>query len=406
MKILHINKFFDTRGGVEVYLHQLMAHQSASGHDVHALSTRADENAPSKDAPYFIHRFDFSRSDGWKEDARKAGAYMWNTAARDATKKIIKDIHPDVIHLHNIYHHLSSSILGPIRESGIRCVQTLHDLKLGCPNYSMFTEGSVCERCKGGKYWNAIEHHCLTKLHGGNVLAAAEMAFTKTTQSYEKTVHTFITPSTFYRDKLVEWGEPANKFVVIRNPAEVSAVPAKDGGGYVLFVGRLSKEKGVDVLIRAAAKVPSLIVKIAGRGPEEAKLRELARSLGAANVSFLGFVPWDNLIPLRDCAEALVVPSVWYENCPLVVLEALGQGLPVLASHIGGIPELIDDGEDGWLVTPGDVNAWAEALHRVLRVSPSDRACMGERGRERIRIRHGWKEHGEKLEEVYKGRGA
>lgn len=402
MRILHINKFFDLRGGVEVYLHRLMEHQAAAGHEVHVLSTRSAENLPSDDRKYFIHRYDFSRSEGWKLDAAKAAAFVWNREAKRATTRILNDVKPDIIHLHNIYHHFSSSILSAIRASSIPCVQTLHDLKLACPNYSMFTEGAICERCKGGKYWNPILHHCLASGTLPNVLGAFEMTMTKVMKSYEKTVRAFISPSAFNRNKMVEWGEPASKFIVIRNPAELPERPAEGGGGYVLYAGRLSVEKGVETLIRASARVPSLPLLLAGTGPEEEKLRHVARSLGAAHIRFLGFVHPDKLTTIRRRAEALLLPSISYENSPLTILEAMGDGIPVLGSGHAGIAELIEDGVNGFLAVPGDVVAWTAGLQQLLSLSPDEKRRMGERGRERIREHHSWEDHLTKLETVYR----
>jgi glycosyltransferase involved in cell wall biosynthesis len=401
MTILHIHKFFTPKDGATIYLQQLMARQAAAGHTVHILSTRAPTNAPSPDTKYFIHQYDFSRSEGAARDAKKAWAFLWNAEARDATARVIREVHPDVIHLHNVYHHFSTSILGVIRKSGIPCVQTLHDLKLACPNYKMFTEGSVCERCKGGKYWNPIIHHCLASSASANILAGLEMSVSKMTQAYEKTVRTFICPSAFYAKKMQEWGEPAAKFTVLPNPAEVSATPAPLGGGFVLFVGRLVAEKGVETLIRASARVPSLPLRIAGTGPEEETLRHLVRTLNAPHISFLGFVPPAELAPLRVTAEAVAVPSVWYENSPLAVLEAMGEGVPVLTSNIGGLPELITDGQEGFLSDPSSVQAWAESLERLQAISHDLRLRMGAQGRTRIQKFHDWNDHLATLERLY-----
>lgn len=401
MKILHIHKFFDYRGGAEVYLHRLMERQIQAKHDVHVLSTRSGANEPSGDAKYFVHQFDYSRTEGWNLDAKKAVSYLWNWEAKRATARIIRDVKPDVIHLHNIYHHLSTSVLDPIRASGIRCVQTLHDLKLACPNYSMFTEGSVCERCKGGRYWNAISHRCLSPSTVANALAAFEMAMTKVRQSYEKTVRRFICPSAFLRDKMVEWGEPASKFTVIRNPACVSPKPAAGGGGFVLYAGRLSAGKGIETLIRASARVPTLPLRIAGTGPEEDRLKHLVRSLGASHITFLGFVNPKELVDIRMKSEAVAVPSIQYENSPLSVLDALGEGVPVLGSRQGGISELVTDEVEGLLTVPGDVDAWIANLKHFLSFTPEQRRAMGERAQERIRKRHAWDDHLRALEREY-----
>lgn len=402
MRILHINKFFDHHDGVDIYLERLIQHQTSAGHDVHVLATRSADNIASSDQASFIHRFDFSKSEGVKKDAQKALAFLWNREARDTVARTIASLKPDVVHLHNIYHHLSSSILAPIRTSGVRCVQTLHDLKLGCPNYSMFTQGAVCERCKGGKYWNAITHRCLFPWTIANVLGAVEMTATKIASSYERTVHRFITPSQFYRDKLIEWGEPASKFSVILNPADCSASSASLDGNYLLYAGRLEDGKGVECLIRAAATVPHLPIKIAGAGPEAERLRHLARSLGASHISFLGFVRGEELSSIRRRAQAVLVPSIWYENGPLTVLEAMSDGVPVIGSDIGGIPELVEHAKEGWLVAPNDVGAWARALESWCHVSHSDRLAMGVAGRARILSRHGWSGHLAALEREYR----
>ncbi|MBD3251261.1 glycosyltransferase [Candidatus Uhrbacteria bacterium] len=404
MRILHIHKFFNYQGGAEVYLHRIMERQVARGHEVHILTTRGPDNAESPDRKYFVHRYDFTKSDGVRGDAQKALAFLWNREAKRATERALQELKPDIIHLHNIYHHLSSSILAPIRRSQIRCVQTLHDLKLACPNYSMFTEGSVCERCKGGKYWNPVLHHCLAPSTAANLLAAAEMSMTKIFQSYEKTVHAFICPSQFMRDKMVEWGEPASKMTVLRNPADVSSHAAVRGGGYLLYAGRLSEGKGIEPLIRASANVPSLPLKIAGRGPLEERMKHLVRTLGASHVQFLGFIPPTELETIRHHAEAVVVPSMQYDNSPLSLLGAMGQGLPVLASKIGGIPEIAEDQVHGLLAVPGDTQAWVANLQAFQQLTDDQRTAMGRSGRERIRARHDWEQHLEGLERIYYGK--
>lgn len=404
MKILHIHKFFDQRGGAEQYVHRLMQKQAMAGHEVHILSTRSSTNLSTpdaKDTKYFIHRYDFSRAEGPRKDSAKALAFIWNREARRATERVLREIKPGVAHLHNIYHHFSTSILEPIRRSRIPCVQTLHDLKLACPNYLMFTEGAVCERCKGGRYWNPLLHHCLSSRALPNALAGAEMTLAKVSQAYERTVRRFICPSEFMATKMREWGEPAGKFVVLRNPADLAPAAAVGDGGYLLYAGRLTPQKGVETLIRAAAAIPEISVRVAGVGPDEERLRHLARSLSAANVVFLGFVPPDELAGLRRGAAALALPSAGYENSPLSVLEAMGDGVLVLASAIGGVPELVADGQTGLLAAPGNVAAWTRVIRRFQALTRDERRAMGEQARERIRRHHDWAGHLAGLERIY-----
>lgn len=401
MRILHVNKFFDLNGGAETYLHELMARQAARGHEVRAFATRHPNNLPSPDAARFVKRYDYSRSEGPGKDLRKAAAFLWNQEARRSLRQAIAAHRPDAIHLHNVYHHLSTSVLGVIRASGIPCVQTLHDYKLACPNYRMFTEGAVCERCKGGHYLQAVKHHCLWPTFAGNFLAAAEMGLAKATQAYERTVGKFLCPSQFMADKMREWGEPPSKLEVLRNPATLADRAAALDGGYLLYVGRLSAEKGVDTLIRAAARIPECSLKIAGTGPEEARLKQLAETLGARHILFLGFVRRDANLELWDRAQALVVPSVWYENASIAVLEAMGQGLPVIASRMGGLPEQVSDGVSGLLVRPQDVDAWEKALRAYLALPAEAKSGMGQAARRRIAEEFSWEGHLDKLEALY-----
>lgn len=406
MKILHVNKFFDFKGGAETVLHATMERQRAAGHEVHVFSTRAAGNAPSDDASYFVERFDFAVREGTRKDARKAVAFLWNREAKRAIARMIDKIKPDVIHLHNIYHHFSSSILEPIRASRVPCVQTLHDYKLACPNYKMYTEGAPCERCRGGRYFEAVRHHCLTAGSSGNILGAVEMNMTKLTQAYEKTVRVFICPSQFMADKMSAWGEPSSKMMVVPNAVDLSSVSATRAGGYLFVAGRLSQEKGFDVLIRAMAQVPEMKLKIAGIGPEESRLRALAESLNATNVEFLGFLRRAEHADVWRRAAALVAPSVWYENAPLSVLEAMADGLPILASRIGGLPELVGHGENGLLVEPGDVDAWVSAVREFAQTPEEIRVHLAEQSRNRVVERFGWERHLASLSEAYRAAGA
>ncbi len=406
MRILHVNKYFDLSDGVDIYLSRLMQRQEAAGHEVHVLSTRDPKNVPSKDAAYFVKRFDLSRSDGPMEDLEKALKYLWNKEAQGSMQVMIRELRPDVIHLHNIYHHLSTSILAPIRVANIPCVQTLHDYKLACPNYRMFTEGSVCERCKGGKYLEAVKHRCLAAGFVPNVLAALEMGMTKARQSYEKTVRLFVCPSRFMLEKMEDWGEPIGKLRHIPNPMELPVNAASRGGGYVLYAGRLAVEKGLASFLEAAASLPELPVKVAGRGPEEERLKSMVRAHGATHIEFVGFQSGETLSELRRRAEALVAPSIWYENASLSILEGMADGLPCLVSRIGGNPELVEDRVEGFLARPNDAKDWIRVLRRFQALSVQERQAMGERGRRKVQERFLWSAHLERLQNLYAEAGA
>jgi len=402
MKILQINKFFDLRGGAEVYMHELSEKLRERGHEVHAFSTKSPKNLQSDDKEFFVRRYNYDRKEGMAKDAEKAFNFIWNKEAKQSLDAQLTEQKPDVIHLHNIYHHLTSSILSIIRKHKIPCVQTLHDYKLACPNYKMYTQGSVCERCKGGKYHNAILHKCLFPGLAPNILAAAEMSLTKITHSYERTVKTFICPSKFMMQKMEDWGEPPGKLTYLPNPVQIpaEASSARGRGDYV-FIGRLYPEKGIETLIRAAARVPSVKLCVVGEGPDRHKLESLANQIAEGRINFLGFQTGEELKRIRREAKALCIPSVWYENAPLTALEAMAEGVPLIASDIGGLPELVTDGVSGFLAKPDSIESWIEALQQMETFTNEQRLELGDYGRDQAIKNFGWESHLDALERIY-----
>ncbi len=401
MRILHVNKFFDFHGGAEVYLHQLVEKQRLQGHDVHIFSTQKASTSLGEDAKFSPAYHAYDRSEGFVEDAKKGLAFLWNREAKRQFSAMLDAVKPDIVHVHNIYHHLSSSILGEIRERKIPCVQTLHDHKLACPNYKMYTQGANCDRCKNGNYFQAVKFQCLSTSTLANILGATEMHLTKATAAYEKTVQAFLCPSRYMQKTMIAWGEPGSKMVYLPNPTDLPQEMATGGGGYVLYTGRLSEEKGVDTLIRGIVRVPELALWIAGSGPEEARLKALAEELGAAHVRFLGFVPPEELAKMRIKAEAIVLATKMRENASGALLEGLAAGLPCLATNVGGNPELIEEGKTGWLLPPNDPIAWHEGFLRLKQTSLVRRREMGLRGRAFIERERTWKKHLDAMEEVY-----
>lgn len=252
---------------------------------------------------------------------------------------------------------------------------------------------------------NAVKYRCTSASLIPNLVAAFEMGMVKARASYERTVQLFLCPSRFLKEKMEDWGEPPGKLRYIPNPADVPDEPAIGGGGYVLFAGRLTLEKGLASFIEAAAHIPELPVKIVGRGvgalSVEEAIRSLVRSKGASHIEFLGFQLPDRVQQLRHRAEAVVLPSICFENASLSLLEAMGDGLPCLTTRIGGNPELVQDGANGFLAKPNDVDDWLRVLRRFLATSEDVRRKMGLLGREKVETNHTWKQHLERVHACY-----
>jgi glycosyltransferase involved in cell wall biosynthesis len=216
---------------------------------------------------------------------------------------------------------------------------------------------------------------------------------------YERSVQVFIVPCAFLRAKMIAAGFAAERIRVIPHGTEIASVtPRYDHNGYFLYVGRLSLEKGVDTIIDLAKRLPDQEFKIVGTGPEEARLHERAHALG--NVEFCGFQQGERLAQIVGDARAVLLPSRVHEVFPLTVLEAFAAGKPVIASHVGGVPEAVDDRHNGILVAPFDLHGWTEAVLRMAYDEPM-RSRMARAAREAAETRFSLRKHFEAVEAVY-----
>lgn len=368
MKILQVNKFFYLNGGSERYFFDVNAALEQAGHEVVHFSMKHPKNLPSPYAKSFVDQIEFG--DG-KRSLRKAAHFLYSTEAEKKITALVRATKPDVAHLHNIAHQLTPSIIRALKREGVPVVQTLHDYQLICPNYLLFTKGSPCERCHKKKYWQAIVNNCVQDSKVASALSAAEMTLHNVLlKSYEHGVNQFIAPSKFLYDTLVRWGWDEKQVTYVPHFVEKQRAANTKKKNQVLFIGRLTKEKGVHVLIEAARKLKDVDVLFAGTGEEEAALRNIIKQQKLTHCQLLGFQDTVALDQLIQESQAVVVPSIWFENAPMVVYESLALGTPVIASNRGGLPELIQEGKNGLLFEPGDANALATAIHSLTSQPP------------------------------------
>lgn len=355
MKILQVNKFHYPRGGADKYFLNLSQALRDKGHEVAVFSMHHPLNQASQWSKYFVSRLSFNEAD-LKDKLKMPGRIIYSQAARRQFKKLIKDFKPDIVHYHNIYHQLSPSILSVAKEQGIKSVIHLHDYKLICPNYQLFTKGQVCQACRPKKYYHCLTKKCFKNSYLKSALASTEMYLHHSIFNlYQKNLDYLISPSQFLKDKFIDFGWPAEKIKVITNPFDPSLkkldnLPEEN---YLLYFGRLSQEKGIATLLQAASQTNSQL-KILGEGPLEADLKSQAAKL-KVSVDWLGFKQGRELELIINQARAVVIPSIWWENMPLNLLEALSLGKIVIAAKTGGIPEIINDQKNGLLFKAGDV---------------------------------------------------
>lgn len=353
MRILSINNYHYVRGGAEKVFLEQNKRLRRSGAEVAEFCMRHDSNQPSAWERFFVSNLEFNAEDRAIARLGKAGRLLWNIESRKNIDKLIRHFSPTLAHIHNIYHHISFSILPVLKKHGLPVVMTLHDLKLLCPSYTMYRDGQVCHKCATGSYLNAVRFSCVKESRLGSLVAATDNFIADTLGVVDRHVDAYVVPSQFYRDLFSRYGIAQRKLFYIPNFTELhNHSSASVLSNRFLYFGRLSREKGVHVLIKAAG-FAGVKLAIAGSGPEEPHLRQLATEAGV-DCDFLGHITGSSLLDAIQRCRAVVVPSIWYENAPLTVLEALKNGKAVIASRIGGIPEILSEGKSGFLFEPYD----------------------------------------------------
>ena len=384
-KLLSLNNYHYRRGGSDAVYLDHAALFAEHGWETGFFSMHHPRNLPCEDSAYFAQLVDSEYAHGALAKVRLAARTIYNAEAKAQLQRMLADRRFDIAHAHGIYHHLTPAILPVLKQAGVPIVLTAHDLKIACPAYTMRNgAGDVCEACKGGAYLNATRYRCIKGSRQASAVVTAEAYLHDRLDSYRDNVAMVVTPSRFYRDKLAEWGFPEDRLTYIPNFTD--SIESQFEGGYaanILYFGRLSDEKGVATLIRAAQRA-GVPVDIAGSGPAEIDLRRLADEIGAP-VTFLGRLDGAALWQCVGRARAIVLPSEWYENAPLSVLEAFQLGKPCIGSDIGGIPELVQPpghARCGWLFAPGDIEHLAARLQYVAKAEKSELAALGQAGRE------------------------
>lgn len=346
MKVIQAHKYYWHRDGASNYALYLSSLLEGAGHVVIPFAMRHEKNLSTSYAKYFVSEHDLSDPSlvSFSEKIRAAGTMLYSIEAKQQMAALLTaEKQVNVAHIHNIYHHISPSIFPVLKRQGVKIVMTLHDYKLLSPNYTMFHHGQVHEEDGKGWYLSCIENRCMKNSRMQSALVTAEMIWHhKVMRYYERYVDHFIAPSRFMLNLCVRFGWDKKKITHIPHPIDTSQyASAAEDGNSIAYIGRLSEEKGLHVLLDAAKKIPSIPIRLVGDGPLSLPLRRRAEDERIANVTFVGFQTGDALAQEIAAARVLVLPSVWYENYPLSILEAKAAGKITIGSRIGGIPELL-----------------------------------------------------------------
>lgn len=362
MKILMVNKFLYPRGGAETYMLKLGETLSALGHEVQYFGMYDEKNTVGNASGMYTTNMDFHSTGA----ARFLYPFkiIYSAEAKKKIGKVLDDFKPDIVHMNNINFQLTPSIIYAVKKRNVPLVQTVHDYQMVCPNHLLFSfdENKPCNRCIEGSKWNCFKHSCIHGSKAKSLIGTVEANLYAFLKTYKK-VDLYVSPSHFLAQKLLGASDIyKDKIFTIHNFIEKQAVPTKENtaGDYIAFAGRLSKEKGIDILAEAAKRLPQYRFCIAGGGPDGECLENIP------NVTMMGFLTGEKLVTFMANAKVLVVPSVWYENCPLSILEALSMGVPVITVNSGGMAELVDDGKTGTLAEAADVQSLVDAIEKTL----------------------------------------
>lgn len=361
MRILLVNKFHYLRGGSEKYYFELAKLLKDHGHTVAFFSMKNENNIKTGDREYFVDEIDMNT--GSKFEALNV---IYSKKNKALMEKALEEFKPDIVHINNFQRQLSASIIDAVKEKNISLIMTAHDLNSICPASIMLYNGEVCEDCITKGYTSCIKKKCIKNSMLKSVLGYIEKKYYDLHKIFCK-VDCIISPSEFNKNQLLKGKLKCNDITVIHNFVNETKKTDYTLGDGAFYFGRLSKEKGILNLIEAINNIPGARLIIAGDGPERENIQAYIKEHKLENrITLLGYLNQNDIREnIRKC-RFVTVPSIWYENCPYSILETMEIGKPIIGSKIGGIPELIQDGINGFTYEHNDVTKLTNILMKLF----------------------------------------
>jgi glycosyltransferase involved in cell wall biosynthesis len=290
---------------------------------------------------------------------------VWSQRSRSDLRKLLRQIRPDIVHVHNTFSILSPSVYGACKAEGVPVVQTLHNFRFFCPGALFLRDGKPCEDCLDRSLLQSIRHRCYRGEVAATATLATMLAVHRGIGTYKRDIDRYITLNEFGRIKALKGGVAGHKLVVKSNFVPDPPNPGEGGGGYVVYVGRLLNEKGVETLVAAWRHVPRVKLIIVGDGALRPQLEAMAQR-DRSNIEFTGVLARPAVMKIISSSDLLIVPSVCYETFGLVIAESFACGTPVLVSRIGSLDELVVEGVTGRKFTAGDAQDLARTVQEML----------------------------------------
>lgn len=372
MKILLINNLHQRRGGADIVYLNTGALLEAEGYEVCYFSMHSDDEEACNQRQYF--------APDPKIVGRVKGAvnYIYNIEAARYLEKLLIDEKPDIACVHLMWGGLSPSIIEVLHQHGVPVVHVVHDYRMICPAYTFRRpDNMICEDCKGGKFYHCLAHKCSKGSLAESGLMTLEMYLRQWKNNPVKTIDGFIFVSQFCRDKHIEFDRRFEDIpnTVLYNCATIETT-TEERGDYFLFYGRLSHEKGVMTLLQSISQTPGIKYRIVGTGPLEQQIKDVVRQKRLTNVELLGYRTGEELKNLVRKSRFVIVPSEWYENNPMTIVEAYAVGTPVIGARIGGIPEIVQDESTGFLFESGYVVSLTNTINKANELTDAQYASL------------------------------
>lgn len=413
MRIIIANYRYFIAGGPEKYMFKFMEAAKNVEMEVIPFSVGNPQNEKTLYSKYFAkpRSKQLMYADTKKSIGNLWGmlrATVWNYDAERQLRKLIKDTKPDAVYILHEVNHLSPSIIRAAKKEGVRVVHRISDFFMFCPKYDFLCENEICEACLHGNYKRAIRHKCVKGSRVGTLLRVFAMRLYAITKVFDD-VDQFICTCEFSKKKLIEGGIPAKKISCVPTFIDATKVtPCYENDKYFLFLGRMAHQKGTIYAIQAMnyLKNSDYVLKITGQLSDSEEDKAIWEYIKANNledkVIFTGFKKGEELEKLISRATCIVCPAIWYENMPNTVIEAYAYGKPVVASKIGSLAEIVEDGKTGLLFEMKNSKDMAEKLERFVNDVELSKK-MGMNARRKAINEYSVEKHMQRVKSILKG---
>jgi glycosyltransferase involved in cell wall biosynthesis len=387
MRVLLMHNTYQDRGGEDVVFVQERRLLESAGHEI---------------VEYQRHNTEIKQYSTLRK-ASLAGRTVWASDSHRELGTLLRQTRPDVVHIHNTFPLISPSVYWACRKEQVPVVQTLHNYRLFCPGANFFRAGKVCEDCIDGNFWKGVQHGCYRNSRAETAPVALMLYVHHARKTWHRMVDRYIVLTGFARSRFVQAGLPPEKIVIKPNCVDPDPGAKTEEGSYALCVGRVSDEKGVSTLMKAWQQLPrTCTLRVVGDGPARAQLQAQAAADGLSNIAFLGQQPRERVIEAMKGARFVVFPSELYENLPLTIIEAFACGTPVLASRLGAMSEIVEEGRTGLFFRAGDASDLARVAAQVWN-RPEQLRILGKQARREYEDKYTAAANVRQLTEIYRG---